>query len=53
MGDDVEFFISNIVSPSKSAQFSAELLSVQFAIITILPVHPLIQSNVLAGGLEQ
>lgn len=52
-GDDVEFLISNMVSPSISAQFSAELLSVQFAFNITLPVHPSIQSSVLVGGLEQ
>lgn len=52
-GDDVEILISNMVSPSKSAQSSVELLSVQLGFVTTLPVHPLIHSNVLVGGLEQ
>lgn len=53
MGVDVEFLISNMVSPKKSAQFSIELLSVQFACIPTLPVHPPKHSSVLIGGAEQ
>lgn len=49
----VGFVISNLVTPSKSAQFSVELLSVQFAFIITLPVHPLKHCNVAVSGLEQ
>lgn len=52
-GDDVELSKLNMVSPSKFAQFSAEFLSVQFAFVITLPVHPPIHSNVLIGGVEQ
>lgn len=47
------FVISNLVIPSKSAQFSVELLSVQFTFIITLSAHPLKHCNALVSGFEQ